>query len=380
MIKLKSQKGAITLYVLIAMLFLTMFLMGIYVIQTNRHQTQLEANAEIRKKYDPSLNEIDVYNSLFSNDAVVPIYTMEQLGKIGSNETVVINEENGKRYVFGNSNRTYVLMNNLQRSVANINDWTPVGYSIPNTCKLEGNGKTITIMVNNVPYVYTQKTGFKYVTSELGYVRNNLILHYDGIRNSGLQLPHNNSAINWVDLSGNNYSATMTGFNGTEESGWHDTYLAFDGIDDVAYRYMSISGANACIEIVARHYSGSYVARSDANVRTYFGGISGGVCKGNPAVQTVVQVTNPITSYVLQWKTINGSLYYDVYIDGIRKAYNVAFSNATNGTYISLGSFTPTFNQGSKMDLYAVRIYNKDLTQDEIANNYKIDKQRFGIN
>lgn len=380
MIKLKSQKGAITLYVLIAMLFLTMFLMGIYVIQTNRHQTQLEANAEIRKKYDPSLNEIDVYNGLFDSGEVIPIYTMSQLEKIGSGETIAIPEENGKRYIFDDENKTYVLMNNLQKSVNSINDWNPVGYKFSEltNCKLEGNGKNITIMVNNVPYVYTQKTEFKYVLNELGYVRNNLILHYDGIKNSGLENPHNAAATNWVDLSGNGNNATMVGFNGTKESGWNSTHLSFDGINDVAYREMNISGNNSCIEVVYKYYSGSYIARSDANVRTDFKEII--LNKGDPAVGTVVQRAETITSYVLQWKTINGSLYYDVYINGERKAYNVAFSNASNGTYISLGAFTKTFAEGSKIDLYAVRVYNKDLTQEEIANNYKIDTQRFGIN
>lgn len=50
----------------------------------------------------------------------------------------------------------------------------------------------------------------KQITSEeLGYVTNNLMLHYDGIINSGTA--HNSSVTTWKDLSGNNRDGTLNG-------------------------------------------------------------------------------------------------------------------------------------------------------------------------
>ncbi len=51
-VKLKSQKGAITLIVLVAMLFLTMFLMSMYIILANEAQTSAETTKKIAEKYN----------------------------------------------------------------------------------------------------------------------------------------------------------------------------------------------------------------------------------------------------------------------------------------------------------------------------------------
>lgn len=64
-INLKSEKGAISLYVLLAMLLITITLVALYVSLTNEHLTQLDVAEQIKLTYEKDMNNIDdVYNNL----------------------------------------------------------------------------------------------------------------------------------------------------------------------------------------------------------------------------------------------------------------------------------------------------------------------------
>ena len=63
--KLKKEKGAILIYVLISMLILIILLMGVYNLITNKHITQLEIAQQIKSTYEEDVNNIDaIYNDL----------------------------------------------------------------------------------------------------------------------------------------------------------------------------------------------------------------------------------------------------------------------------------------------------------------------------
>ena len=63
--KLKKEKGAILIYVLISMLILIILLMGVYNLMTNKHITQLEVAQQIKSTYEEDVNNIDaIYNDL----------------------------------------------------------------------------------------------------------------------------------------------------------------------------------------------------------------------------------------------------------------------------------------------------------------------------
>lgn len=51
-INLKSEKGAITLYVLMAMLFFSAFLTGVYVMNLRKNTTQQEYIETIQQHYE----------------------------------------------------------------------------------------------------------------------------------------------------------------------------------------------------------------------------------------------------------------------------------------------------------------------------------------
>ena len=65
MLNLRSEKGGVTIYVLFAMLILTITLVAIYVTATNKQITQLEITEQIKSTYEKNMNNIDAeYNKL----------------------------------------------------------------------------------------------------------------------------------------------------------------------------------------------------------------------------------------------------------------------------------------------------------------------------
>ena len=134
--KLKNEKGAITILVLVTMLFLLAFLMSAYMIVSNRAKKQKEISNEIEQLYSQPENLIDIYNSYF-NKEVIPIYTVEQLLKIGSNEYLIINN----KYCKMNWSSTYALMADLT-----LNKEQQISMKDSRfTGSFEWNGHTITV-------------------------------------------------------------------------------------------------------------------------------------------------------------------------------------------------------------------------------------------
>lgn len=70
--KIKTEGGSITLFVLISMLFMTMFLMTIYTLSTNNEISQREATRKIKEIYEVGLNNIDeVYSKVKENKPII---------------------------------------------------------------------------------------------------------------------------------------------------------------------------------------------------------------------------------------------------------------------------------------------------------------------
>lgn len=63
--RLKQENGSATLFVLLAMLFFVMYLVGMYIYSSNAEATQLEEIQVIKGTYEQGINEIDrVYEML----------------------------------------------------------------------------------------------------------------------------------------------------------------------------------------------------------------------------------------------------------------------------------------------------------------------------
>jgi len=110
--RFKNENGAITVVVIITILFIVSFLITTLAILSNKVRTQKEIISQTRKTYESTKTMEEIYNSFTTNDGVIPIFTAEQLLKIGSGNTVDVN---GKFYTFTND-ATYILMNDLTYS------------------------------------------------------------------------------------------------------------------------------------------------------------------------------------------------------------------------------------------------------------------------
>lgn len=178
---MKNKRGSITLFVLFAGLFFIIFLSTTLMYSSIKRKTEEEMTKKTEELYG-SKNETEVYQSYFGEGAV-PIYTKEQLFKIGSGENVQIKEEGGKIYNFG-TDCIYVLKNDLEFEYNGI--WQMP--EIAENGRIEGNGNQIKIKdtskAEEVYYYYMQENQYKYPLTALKYSYKNLIIDFDGIQNT----------------------------------------------------------------------------------------------------------------------------------------------------------------------------------------------------
>lgn len=108
---MKNNKGAITLYVSVACLFIVLVGVGGYILSANRQVSQNEQLNQIQSQYTGKQTQDELYNQ-YSGGEIIPIYTAEQLMKIGSGEELYID---GKIYTM-TVDKTYILKENLEEN------------------------------------------------------------------------------------------------------------------------------------------------------------------------------------------------------------------------------------------------------------------------
>ena len=187
MTNLKSEKGSITLFVIVSVMLIISFLISTHLILANKVKNQKEIIDQTRKIYESDKSLEEIYNEFFSKDGINPIYTVEQLLAVGSGENILVN---GKMYKFSDDT-SYVLMNDLIFDVDNYEeflgedtDWEPIDEE---TIDIIWNGHTITATHLNdltkmygahaplLPLEFTQieyieSTGTQYIDSGVNLV------------------------------------------------------------------------------------------------------------------------------------------------------------------------------------------------------------------
>ena len=386
--KRKSEKGATTLFVLIAGLSFIAFLTTVLAISAVRRQSQLEATKQSKEIYSKG-DANTIYENFFASDGAVPIYTFEQFKKICTGEQVAINEENGKYYTFSND-AVYVLMNDLIGENTGI---YPMPNTFANTGRLEKNGKSIKIKDLSKPeevyYYYNSSNDYAFPLTKEGYSYNGLMLCYDGTNNTGDG--HSNTATTWKDLSGNGNDGTLNG--GPE---WTDNALILDGVNDwVAVTQMNY--ANITLEAIVK-----YASHSTTSYNSIIGNVQNGgyeLFNHNNGVATrengfTVRVGNTYYSAISNDNIIDNRVYsfsgsYDgavikYFENGIKYEREIAGNIGTtaNNTIMAIGT-NPNGNSAPSGffngNIYSVRVYNRALTDAEVNHNNKIDNMRVNM-
>lgn len=389
----KNENGAISAFVMFAMVFFLVVIVGVYMISSKRAQTQTQSLEMVQGKYYTEGQEKEKYDAKIAKSTdKIPIYTKEQLWSIGTGKAVEIE---GKVYDFSNTNLSqYELKNDI---VINIDELGSNEIDEPNG--IQKNNFEIYYYDNGNYYIPASdgiidlsKNGHNFQYKSF-YVKDGLIVHYDGINNTGTG--HNNSATIWKDLSGNGNDGNLNGCI------WNEDNLSLDGKSFVKANtnplFHEIGGTpDMTVEVVSEKVSKTYGAiiglSVDVNKFSY---MTLWTCNGNDGRCYSVEYSGTAGATNWQQKTFSytdiplntkksisygkNATNYFTYCNADKKD-DVAISNSlgwkSNEFYIGRPTSNNYYFEGK---IYSVRIYNRALTEQEIQQNYQIDKVRFGI-
>ena len=209
------------------------------------------------------------------------------------------------------------------------------------------------------------------------YIENGLILHYDGINNTGGG--HSSTDTTWKDLSGNGNDATITG--GT----WATNSIKFteanttNGIQtnsnfpinfsqtfNIVFEYSALDGADPLFGSRTTTSDGFMIWNQTDNI--------GLDTKGSGTRISLGKSLTTNTKYNLTF-TFSGTTV-KVYRNGV-------LDNTTTFTKGSLDMpltiFTAGAQNNSLGNVYSVKVYNRALTDAEVLQNYQVDQRRFGF-
>lgn len=234
-------------------------------------------------------------------------------------------------------------------------------------------------------------------STTMGYVTDGLVLHFDGINNTGIG--HSDSLAVWKNLAPGasitssfdtmgiyvkgNFDLSTPGSTGN--SGWYPDSLQFDGVDDYLMFKTLYKYSRPTLEMVVSYYD---TAKGDVFNNYQSGGI--GFNKG----------TNRFQVYISSdWRYVNGSSVVPNKIYALSGKYDGSYlylyengvkyqtSRTGNITYNSTAPLAMACNPSAagdcgsfiKVRVYSIRLYNRALTEEEVLQNYNVDKVRFGI-
>lgn len=248
------------------------------------------------------------------------------------------------------------------------------------------NPKTNEETSDNATVIITKNTDktekYQFVETDVtenGYVKDGLVLQYDGYK-------HPENGI-WYDLSGNNNNGTLNNFDssyGIDVNG-----IKFDGIDDfiMVNRNSDFPSGNEnyTMEISIYYYElknrnnlinlGIYNSPGNAN------GIYIGAYKkishwywSNDLLTDNLLDENKKYVITAQYDGSNRNIY----LNGVKVASDESVPNVILGN-ITIGDEIPGQDGFFNGKVFSVRIYNRALTDKEIYNNYNVDKYRFDV-
>lgn len=222
------------------------------------------------------------------------------------------------------------------------------------------------------------------------YVQNGLIAMWDGIENIGIG-KHSDNASEWVDLTGNgrnwqlinsaHFDANSLVASNTTSITYSNTIPPDQHVtQEIVFKVISDSKDNTNSRTVILKFGNYY---ESGQYKLSLNGFSFNRTSGRPHgwmpktanavdMNTLVIPKTPICSTVIyaQPNTTNTPPQV-VKINGQLK---------TVGTSDGLGGSASNACGLENGHIYAIRIYNRALTADEISKNFALDKKRFGLN
>lgn len=209
------------------------------------------------------------------------------------------------------------------------------------------------------------------------YITDGLLLHYDGINNTGNG--HDSTTTTWVDLSGNGNDATITG--GTWENNSvkftvastengiktnNNFPLNFSQTMNVVFKYTEIDGIDPVLGSRTDYTDGFFLWNHTDNLRID--------TKGESTRISVGSRLDANTDYNIT-VTFSGT-DVKVYRNGVLDT-TTTFTTASLDFPLTI--FTAAEQSNSLGNVYSVKVYNRALTDAEVLQNYKMDKVNYGF-
>ena len=233
------------------------------------------------------------------------------------------------------------------------------------------------------------------------YVQKNLIAHWDGVNNDGNSgdggfMPHNANATSWTDLVSNRQFVL------SNSSGkWNDTYLQFSGTSPYVYGLLNASDTTATFGAIAEN--GVYEVALNAPAKTssqyyvilkshydvthtigttynYFRNSKAPCYNLTPNINKSAATGTLAVKY-----TGSEASAFAAYADGVQVttgggADNIGQYVVDNGTLLgcrSTSSSSVNVKDPFPGKVYAIRLYDRQLSDDELKINAAIDRVRF---
>ena len=231
--------------------------------------------------------------------------------------------------------------------------------------------------------------GAETMKSSLDYVQDGLVAMWDGYENSG-RIDHREAATKWVDLV-RGVEIDIPGWVTVEET----SLLSYSALSNVSIKTNAIEGLSSSdaawtIEIVQQSCGWRKTDINYDNLQNVFSTPRGTIgyrqnnAKGfyfygpSSATQCSLQNWSHATAKVADIHTMTAKLGADqstsaIWMDAVRDtvSYNAGYT-ANRPTVFS-------FFGNLRMDIrvYAIRVYNRELTPEEMAANHAVDVTRF---
>lgn len=211
------------------------------------------------------------------------------------------------------------------------------------------------------------------------YVQDGLLVHFDGIENVGIGLPHDYSAVTWSSLT-DSITPTQRG-----SISFGEDYASFSGSTTINTG-IKWNFQECTVESMFsfENFSGNQCICACTNI----GGFSIQYENGKKFFAARDNVINNYKFFYRNWPVNTFCRNVFVVGNGEMKSYtgtevdeSIPFSTIRppiNYT-LSVGSDAAGSNQFLIGKIRFVRIYKRALSPSEIAANYAIDKERFGL-
>ena len=220
------------------------------------------------------------------------------------------------------------------------------------------------------------------------YVQDGLVVQFDGIENAGTGT-YDATATIWTDLTGNGRNGTLSGktaWNGkglsiTSASSSDKGLVTFDATHNASFTF------DICLKVDKANGQYARITADNATPAMCCYGKGSSLTAAHPYVYgpgpgddkdigtAEYDATVLHTSTLLQsGDKADGWVWYH---DGALLAQSSCVQTSTGSATATLGNRSSDYARGLNGTYYAVRIYNRALSADEIAVNANIDKIRF---